>query len=283
MLHVPSVAQMMVSAYSIASATSRLPFAAVVAHPRISVNSISSLRQPFADDVALWSELGITHVGLISPKLDAAGWDTSRRLVLDAGLRVSSLSAFLEEPVDWEFATAVDCDLLYTVSGGGGMAPWENAAAHFCEAIQPWTTRAAEAGVRLAVEPTNPLRSDVSFVHSLRDAIDLARMAGIGVVVDFYSCWYERGLDELVRENVDLVELVQMNDFKLGTFDMPNRVAIGDGDLPVERLLAMVLDAGYQGPFDLEIIGPVIEEEGYRAPIMRSVERASEMLERLGA
>ena len=138
MLHVPSVAQMMVSAYSIASATSRLPFAAVVAHPRISVNSISSLRQPFADDVALWSELGITHVGLISPKLDAAGWDTSRRLVLDAGLRVSSLSAFLEEPVDWEFATAVDCDLLYTVSGGGGMAPWENAAAHFCEAIQPW-------------------------------------------------------------------------------------------------------------------------------------------------
>src|SRR5262249_10556495 len=81
LLHVPSVAQMTVSAYRIASATSRLPFADVVAHPRISVNSISSLRQPFADDVALWSELGITHVGLISPKLDAEGWDTSRQLV----------------------------------------------------------------------------------------------------------------------------------------------------------------------------------------------------------
>jgi sugar phosphate isomerase/epimerase len=76
---------------------------------------------------------------------------------------------------------------------------------------------------------------------------------------------------------------VQIGDYRLGTFDMPNRVAIGDGDLPVERMLAMVLDAGYTGPFDLEIIGPVIEDEGYRGPILRSVERATDMLDRLGA
>ena len=47
--------------------------------------------------------------------------------------------------------------------------------------------------------------------------------------------------------------------------------------------MGLVLDAGYHGPFDLEILGPRIEEEGYRAPIGRSVERASEMLARLGA
>ncbi len=105
----------------------------------------------------------------------------------------------------------------------------------------------------------------------------------MGVTVDFYSSWYERGLEELVREHIDLVALVQINDYRLGTFDMPNRCAIGDGDIPVERLMGTVLDAGYEGPFDLEILGPRIEEEGYRAPIVRSIERASEMLERLGA
>ena len=83
--------------------------------------------------------------------------------------------------------------------------------------------------------------------------------------------------------NIDLVTLVQIGDYKLGTFDIPNRCAIGDGDIPVERLMATVLDAGYEGPFDLEILGPRIEEEGYRAPIVRSVERATEILERLGA
>ncbi len=252
-------------------------------HPRISVNSISSLRQPLEDDFALWSELGITHVGLTSPKLDAAGWDTSLEAVLDAELRVSSLAAFREEPVDFAFMTGVGCGLVYTVSGGGGMAPWEEAASTFCEEVAPFIANATEAGVRVAVEPTNPLRSDVSFVHSVRDAMDLARMAGMGVVVDFYSSWHERGLENLVQENIDLVALVQISDYKLGTFDMPNRCAIGDGDLPVERLLKMVLDAGYEGPFDLELIGPVIEEEGYRAPIVRSIERASEMLDRLGA
>ena len=44
---------------------------------------------------------------------------------------------------------------------------------------------------------------------------------------------------------------------------MPNRCAVGDGDIPVERLMGMVLDAGYEGAFDLEILGPRIEEEGY--------------------
>lgn len=251
------------------------------AHPRLSVSSICSMKQSFEDDLALWADLGIQHVGLISPKLQAAGWDAGQ--VLDAKLVVSSLSAYREEPVDWPFMAAVGCSALYTVSGSGGMVPWEEAAERFCEEMAPVVAQAKQAGVRLAVEPTNPLRGDASFVHTVRDAVDLARMSGIGVVVDFYSAWYERGLEKLLRDNIDVVTLVQIDDYKLGTYDMPNRYAIGDGDIPVERLLGMVLGAGYQGPFELEILGPRIEEEGYRAPIIRSLERATEMLDRLGA
>jgi sugar phosphate isomerase/epimerase len=103
------------------------------------------------------------------------------------------------------------------------------------------------------------------------------------VVVDFYSAWYERGLEELVHKQIDLVGLVQICDYKLGTFDMPNRSVIGEGDIPVERLIGLMLEAGYSGPFDLEILGPRIEEAGYRASIASSLQRASEMLERLGA
>jgi sugar phosphate isomerase/epimerase len=113
--------------------------------------------------------------------------------------------------------------------------------------------------------------------------MDLAVMADMGVVVDFYSSWYERGLDELVRKHIDLVGLVQICDYKLGTFDMPNRSAIGDGDIPVERMIGLMLDAGYEGPFDLEILGPRIEAAGYRDSIATSIERAGEMLNRLGA
>ena len=74
-----------------------------------------------------------------------------------------------------------------------------------------------------------------------------------------------------------------MCDYKLGTFDTGNRVAVGDGDIPVEQLLGLLVDAGYEGVFELEILGPVVEAEGYRAPILRSLERMSEMLDRIGA
>jgi sugar phosphate isomerase/epimerase len=86
-----------------------------------------------------------------------------------------------------------------------------------------------------------------------------------------------------VHKHIDLVGLVQICDYKLGTYDMPNRSAVGEGDIPVERLIGQMLDAGYPGPFDLEILGPRIEEAGYRVSIASSLERAGEMLDRLGA
>ena len=137
--------------------------------------------------------------------------------------------------------------------------------------------------MRLAIEPTNPLRTDVSFVFTLRDAADLARADGIDLVLDVYSCWYERDLDAVVRDNIDLLALVQISDFVIGTLDTPNRAVIGDGDIPLERLMGMVIEAGYDGSFDLEFLGPRIEKEGYVSAIRRSVDRASAILDRLHA
>lgn len=256
----------------------------VAPHPRISVNSLSSLFQSFDDDIAMWRALGVDHVGLISPKLEAVGWDTARDLATETGLRVSNLS--VEERVVDEslrFAASIGAGSVYLTSGGAGSLPWDQAAAAFCARIAPHAALADELGVRLAVEPTNPLRADLSFVFCMRDGFDLARAAGIGAVLDLYSCWYERGLEKLVRKHLDVLALVQISDFALQTYNTPNRSVIGDGDIPLERLFGMLLDAGYQGAFDLEILGPRIEEEGYASAIARSVGRASEILDRLGA
>ena len=57
----------------------------------------------------------------------------------------------------------------------------------------------------------------------------------------------------------------------------------GDGAIPLERLLGELLEAGYTGVFDLELVGPRIESEGNRAASRRAAERISEILTRLGA
>jgi sugar phosphate isomerase/epimerase len=260
------------------------PQPAGTAHPRLSVNSLSSLFQPLAADISLWRELGVDHVGLISPKLEAEGWEAAESMIRSAGLRVSNIST--EQHVLTEslhLAASLGAGTVYICSGPAGPRPWEEASANFCKETAPMAELADRLGVRLAVEPTNPLRADVSFVYSLRDAVDLAASAGIGVVVDLYSCWYERHFDRLVRDHVSSIGLVQVCDYALGTYDTPNRVVPGDGDIPIERRLATVLEAGYPGVFDLEVMGPRVEAQGYRDVARRSVDRTSEILARLGA
>ncbi len=249
----------------------------------------------------MWQDLGIDHVALILQKIEPLGWEAAKELITDAGLRLSTIFGPVPIALDTdpstgeraaeqeaiagtlEFAAAVGAKSVYLCTGSMASLTWEEAADAFCEAIAPLTPLARALGVPLAVEPTNSLLADVSFVYSLRDALDLARAAGVKVVLDVFSCWYERGLEDLVRKNVDQIALVQISDFVIGTHETGNRVVPGDGDLPLARLLSMVVDAGYGGPFDLEIMGPRMDSEGYPSAIRRSVERASELLDRSGA
>lgn len=252
-------------------------------HPRLSVNSLSSARQSLEDDIAMWGALGVGHVGLISPKLAAAGWDRSAELVAAAGLKVSNISSENSAVTEsLRFASAVGAGVVYVCSGPPAPSrAWTDSERQFRAEMAPPAAMAAELGVRLAVEPTNPLRSDVSFVFCVRDALALADAAGIDIVVDLYSCWYERDLDAMVRDRMDAVALVQVCDYALGTFDTPNRSVPGDGDIPIERLLSVIDRAGYRGPFDLEVLGPRIEAEGYGDAVRRSVERMSAIIDRL--
>jgi len=276
-------------------------FRAVFGHPRLSVNSISSYQQPLSADLALWRDLGVEHVALILPKIEEVGWDTAREMVTGAGLRVSTIFGPTYRPLDadralgwWdedqqgtvdtvEFAASIGAASVYVCSGGAPTLAFDEATDAFCELITPAVARGEELGVPVLLEPTNPLRIDISFVLWQRDAMDVARQAGTKVMLDLQSCWYERGLEPLVRKNIDLVGLTQISDFVIGTSQTGDRAVPGDGDIPLERLVAMVLDAGFEGSFDLEVMGPRVEEEGYRSSVRRSVERASELLDQLGA
>jgi sugar phosphate isomerase/epimerase len=273
----------------------------VFVHPRLSVNSVSSYLQPLEADLELWRDLGVEHVALILPKIEEVGWDKAREMVTTAGLRVSTIFGPTYRPLDadrslgwWdadqqgtvdtvEFAASVGAASVYVCTGAASTVTWDEAAGLFCELIEPAVARGAELGVPVLLEPTNPLRVDISFVFWQRDAVDLAREAGTKVMLDFQSCWYERGLEQVVRKNIDLVGLTQISDYVIGTTETGNRVVPGDGDIPLERLLAMVLDAGFEGSFDLEVMGPRVEEEGYHSSVRRAVERASVLLERVGA
>ena len=76
---------------------------------------------------------------------------------------------------------------------------------------------------------------------------------------------------------------MQVSDFKVGTVASSQRLVPGDGDVPLARILGIVLDAGYRGVFDLELIGDAIVAEGYDAAVPRAVDALGALLNDLGA
>jgi sugar phosphate isomerase/epimerase len=75
-----------------------------------------------------------------------------------------------------------------------------------------------------------------------------------------------------------LLGLVQLSDLVPPSTVLPDRAVPGDGVIPLGRIISQVLAAGYDGPLELELLGPRIEAEGYEAACRRAVARLSQML-----
>lgn len=261
-------------------------------HPRLSINSLSSFNWSFDQDLALWQELGVHHAGLLISKI-ADDRETKVARLQAAGIRPATVvcgSFALAAPETWDATRASLIETLDLVAamGGGTVylapgrttgAPWQDVLEVFCEAVAPCVAHAARCGVQLGIEPT--LRTDVSFVNILSDAIDVAEHTGVALVADFGNCWMERDLREVLKRAGPHICLVQICDVQIGGLGKPTpggRVHIGEGELPLERLMQDVLDTGYEGYFDLEVLGPAIEAEGYAPALRRGVDRASALL-----
>ena len=101
--------------------------------------------------------------------------------------------------------------------------------------------------------------------------------------MELNACWAERGLEATIRAGIDRIRLVQVSDFKVGTVASSQRLVPGDGDIPIARILRTLLDAGYTGVFDLELIGDAIAAEGYDTAVPRAVDALGAILSDLGA
>jgi sugar phosphate isomerase/epimerase len=160
---------------------------------------------------------------------------------------------------------------------------WEQAAERFTALIAPCRERAAAEGIRLLVENASSFNADIHIAHTLADTIALAELAGIGLCIEWHACWMEAGLKTLLRQAIPMTGLVQVSDYVLGDRTAPCRAVPGDGVIPLDRILGDVLEAGYQGVFDIELVGPRIAAEGPRAATQRAAQAISEILARLGA
>lgn len=265
-------------------------------HPRISINTISTLAWPLADDLALLDRFGPCPFGFPLLKIEedleagiAAICRTGRRV---ACVAASSATASLLDPDDAlavlrpaiETAEALASPLCYFTSGH---SPERMTTDEACETLARSLGKsvafAASRGIRLAIENNSMTTRKSGFVHTLADSIWLAEAADLQICLELQNCWYERELARLFQKHVSRLGIVQVSDFRVGEELRLNRRVPGDGSMPLEWLLGALLDAGYAGLFELELIGPAIDAEGPEVALRRSVDWLSERLTKLGA
>ena len=265
-------------------------------HPRVSINALSSFNWSLKHDLALMAELGVRHFGFPMLKIGAdipggiAAVRESRLGVACVAASASNSSlidadaalAVLKPAIDT--AAVLGSPLCYFTSGKSPPGGTTDAACEaLVSALQPARAYAAELGVRLGIENNSTTTRHIGFVHTLRDAIQLAEEADIDICLELQNCWLERGLAGLFHAHAGRLGIVQVSDYLVGEDMRLNRRVPGDGSIPLIWLIEQLLEAGYQGLFEIEILGPRIEEEGYAAAIRRSAEWLSNLLDRLGA
>jgi sugar phosphate isomerase/epimerase len=267
-------------------------------HPRIAVHGLCGWTAPLEEDLAFWANDGIDYVSVAMMKLDAAGRRAGIDKVLAADLRVAHVTVvqafYLERPEHWErqrqaLSEAVDvakelsAERICLTAGPAGPMLADEASQAFLEAIAPVHAYAVEAGVPLGIEHNHFIRRDLSFLNSLRDAVELGQAENFEVCLEIQNCWPEGHLRRTITEGIDDIKLVQMSDWIRGDLALPTaRAVLGDGDLPLKMIMGWLLEDGYAGPFEIEVVGPRIEEEGYQSAVRRSITWLESALAELG-
>lgn len=259
------------------------------------MSQITTLAWPFERDVEVFAAAGAAAVGVAVRKLEACGVARAARLLRDAGLAVSCLTSSGLFPLGadageraalertrrhLDAAATLGADCLMVLPGSAPGWSWEEAAARARPLIEALLPLAEQAHVRIALEPTSQLRMDLAFLHSFDEALDFADAIDspwLRVVLELNNAWIEPRLYDNIRRRTARIGIVQVSDFKIGTLSASERVVIGDGDIPLRRLCAALAAAGYDGWYDIELIGPAIEAEGYASVVPRAIARFREL------
>jgi sugar phosphate isomerase/epimerase len=268
-------------------------------HPRVGLHQVAFLDESTTAFVEHCRRIGVQNATLVTPVLmQPGGVDEAQQALAAGGPQVETVNHQFAVYPDLhndrgeatekllqaiDIAAALRAGSVYLQTGGRGCLTWEQAAERFSALIAPCKAAAAAQGISVLVENASSFNADIHIAHTLADTITLVELAGIGLCIEWHACWMEAGLKTLLQHAIPMTGLVQVSDYVLGDRTAPCRAVPGDGVIPLDRILGEVLEAGYEGVFDIELVGPRIKAEGARPATERAAQRVSEILTRLGA
>ncbi len=238
-----------------------------------------------------WTEAGLQGISVGLPHFERSGVALSIRELKASGLTVCNfeglnLYELIDPPLYVEKQKQALAQLNIAAEVGAqccsaGIMPrrdlaWDEAARHIVEQTVAFLPELHARNMRLVIEPVSPIRQDVSFVNLAADALEIVSQVddpSFGFLFDTYHLWWQRGIEDLSRQNASKVFHVQVSDQKAITLRTRDRVMPGEGIIPLHRLLHSLADGGYSGWWELEVISDGTDDRGIESAL-RTAARA---------
>lgn len=248
----------------------------------LSVSETTTFRWSFEEDVHRYHAAGIPAIGVWRQKLSDFGEEKGAELIADCGLQVSHLfwaggftgtdgrsyKASLDDAGEaLRTASTLKTSCLIVYSGARGTHTFNHARRLFRDALKELVPLAKELGVYLGVEPMHPgCAGDFTFVTDLEEffrLLDAVADEQVKLVFDIYHLGLLPDILSQIPRLAPHVILVQLGDAKRPPDGETNRCLLGEGVIPLKDIIQALRDAGYDGFFDVELIGEDVEHCDY--------------------
>jgi sugar phosphate isomerase/epimerase len=257
-------------------------------HNLLSLSEISTVGASFVEDLRAYAAAGFDGIGIWEMKLgeeraDLEAFRASGLVATNCVPLVPSIlpNAVIEGPADVDERVASMCEsmqLLATFEPDcvlclTGAAPGQSvesaqgspARRAVVEGLKRVAEAADGAGVRLGLEPIHASQRDaLTIVTTIPEALELLDEAGlpqVGIMVDLWHLWDTPEVERHLREHVDRITGVHVSD--RFAEPRPDRALPGQGISRTKELLAVLAEAGWNGPWDVEIFGDPNNSESF--------------------
>ncbi|WP_430453004.1 sugar phosphate isomerase/epimerase family protein [Rhodopirellula europaea] len=250
----------------------------------LAINQLSTLRWEFEQDAQAYSDRGFEGIGLFRPKLDDLGIDRAVELLAETNLQVTSLSwvggftgsdgrgfddAVRDAMSAVRDAAELRAETLIVLAGGRNNHIRKHARRTLCDALSHLAIIAEEFGVKLSLEPIHAgCGMEWSFVNDLESTLEILDMVdspNLGIVLDTYHVGMDDRVLDMLPHVVPFMHLMQLGDGRHSPLGEMNRCLLGEGCVPIQSLVHRVLELGYSGPIEVELIGEDVEPLSYES------------------
>jgi sugar phosphate isomerase/epimerase len=248
----------------------------------LAINETTTFRWSFEEDVVRYAAAGVSAIGVWRQKLSDCGAAKALDLLRRNQLKVAHLfwaggftgsdgRSHRESVEDAAEALRTAAELnsgaLVVYSGPRAGHTYNHARRLVLDALVDLAPLAAELGVTLAIEPMHPgCAAEWTFLTSLDDTLRLLEAVDhprVKMVLDTYHLGLESGVVERIAAIVPQVALVQLGDARRPPDGEQNRCRLGEGAVPLAPIVAALKAGGYDGYYDVELIGEELEAVDY--------------------